>query len=440
METIINQQGNEAKMFIAENLVDLETMKQIKTMIMDPSIKNARIMPDCHKGSGCCVGFTCKISDKVVPNFVGGDIGCGITSYKIGKLGSKEKKLDKLIRKLVPMGSTYQGVHTTPVVTFDDFKEMSRLANLEADNFTKEYKKQFNIDISKFKPEYSFEWFKERCKILNSDFNYTIKSMGTLGSGNHYIEINISELDNSKYITVHSGSRHFGMQVNQYHQSKIFNNKKFNWTKFNKFKNELEKEFIGLELEEKVNQLKEQIESEIHTPYLENEEAYQYFFDMIYAQKYAEMNRKIMIRLILNGLNKELDPKNIIQSTHNYIDFNDFILRKGAISAHKDELCIISLNMRDGILLCKGKGNSDWNYSSAHGSGRVVSRQKALNKFRLKDFQKEMRNVYSTSVLKETLDESPMAYKDSELIKSCLGPSVEIIEHLYPILNVKATK
>ena len=161
---------------------------------------------------------------------------------------------------------------------------------------------------------------------------------------------------------------------------------------------------------------------------------------MIFAQKYAELNRIIMIRLILNGLNKELDLKKIIQSTHNYIDFNDFILRKGAISAHKDELCIISLNMRDGILLCRGKGNAEWNYSSAHGSGRIVSRQKSFNKFRLKDFQKEMENVYSTSVVYETLDECPMAYKDTELIKSCLDPSVEIIEQLYPILNIKATK
>ena len=431
METIINIDNNQAKVFLQEEQIDLETLKQIKTMILDPSIKNARIMPDCHKGNGCCVGFTCQITDKIVPNFVGGDIGCGISSYKIGKLGSKEKKLDNLIRKLVPMGATYQGIHSSPKATFDDFDQMCKLANMEAKNFTQEYKNKFNQDISSFQPNYTFEWFKEKCKELNADYNNTVQSLGTLGSGNHYIEINQSQ-SGDKYLTVHSGSRHFGMKVNQYHQGKIFNHNKFNWEKFNRLKANMNKE------EEEI--LRNEIESEMHPDYLLGDEAYKYFFDMIFAQKFAEQNRRIMIREILEGLDKEYDESRLIQSTHNYIDFNDFILRKGAIAAHKDKLCIISLNMKDGILLCKGKGNPDWNYSSAHGSGRIVSRQKALQKFRLKDFQKEMQGVYSTSVVKETLDESPMAYKDSELIKSSLGPSVEIIEQLYPILNVKAIK
>lgn len=159
---------------------------------------------------------------------------------------------------------------------------------------------------------------------------------------------------------------------------------------------------------------------------------------MIFAQKFAKLNRKIILKRLLNAINIPYDETNVIESIHNYIDFNDQIMRKGAISAHKDQLCLVSLNMRDGILLCKGKGNEDWNYSSAHGAGRLYTRDVARNKISMKEFKEAMENVYSTSVNTFTVDEAPQSYKDSETIKSLLGDSVEILEQLYPIINIRA--
>ena len=158
---------------------------------------------------------------------------------------------------------------------------------------------------------------------------------------------------------------------------------------------------------------------------------------MIFAQVFASMNRQLMIENICNLLGVDFNRQKLIETIHNYIDFKRLILRKGAIAAEKDELCIISLNMRDGILLCKGKGNQDWNYSSAHGCGRLMSRKDARHSFRMEDFKKEMKDVYSSSVCKETLDESPMAYKDADKIKMYIGDSVKIIRQLKPIINIK---
>ena len=159
--------------------------------------------------------------------------------------------------------------------------------------------------------------------------------------------------------------------------------------------------------------------------------------DMIFCQKYAYLNRRILLKSILTGLGLEYDRDKIIESIHNYIDFTDLIVRKGAISAYKGQKCIVSLNMRDGILLCEGNGNAEWNNSCAHGSGRIMSRRKASEIFTMKQFHEEMKNVYSTVIVKETLDESPMAYKDTNFIKSLLDETVTIENQLYPVINLK---
>ena len=170
--------------------------------------------------------------------------------------------------------------------------------------------------------------------------------------------------------------------------------------------------------------------------YLQNDKMFEYLVDMIFTQNYASLNRKIIVREISEFLDVQYNHKNNIETIHNYIDFNNMIIRKGAVSANKDEICIISLNMKDGILICKGKGNEDWNYSSAHGCGRILNRSKC-NKLNMKQFQNEMKDVYSTSVNKLTLDESPMAYKDVDLIKNCLTDNVDILQQLKPIINCK---
>ena len=177
-----------------------------------------------------------------------------------------------------------------------------------------------------------------------------------------------------------------------------------------------------------------------HKNYLEGEEMYEYFFDMIFCQKLAQLNRRVMLKLILNYLHEDYEADRIIESIHNYIDFNDMIFRKGAISAKENELCIVSLNMRDGILLCEGKGNIDWNYSCCHGSGRILNRTRAKEVLRMSDFTDTMNtaNVYSTSVTKNTLDEAPMAYKDSEMIKNAIEPTARILQQLKPLLNIKS--
>ena len=178
------------------------------------------------------------------------------------------------------------------------------------------------------------------------------------------------------------------------------------------------------------------MKSQEHAPYLDDDEYYNYLLDMIFAQNYAYLNRVLMVQRIVLNMGHEFDIERLINTRHNYIDFDRFIMRKGAISAESDEICIISLIMRDGILLCRGKESPDWNYSSAHGCGRILIRTQA-SRLNLKEFQKQMRPVYSMSILSETLDESPMAYRDVNLIKNMIGDSVEIIEQLYPIINVK---
>jgi RNA-splicing ligase RtcB len=290
------------------------------------------------------------------------------------------------------------------------------------------------------KPEYSMEWFDSLCKKIKTDKIYDLRSLGTLGGGNHFIEVNRSEETNLEYLTVHSGSRNLGQKVFKYHQDIIFNGRNIDWDEFDdkvkKFKRNCKNK---KDIKKYQDELRKELFSNRHPDYLIDDEAINYYFDMIFCQKYALVNREIIIEYVLEYLGLEFEPIKKIESIHNYIDFNDFIIRKGAIRAQEGKKCIISLNMRDGILLCQGKGNEDWNLSSAHGAGRVLTRQQAQGKLSLKKFEKEMNDsgIYSTSVNKNTIDESPDCYKDTDLIKELIEPSVEILEQLKPILNIK---
>jgi tRNA-splicing ligase RtcB (3'-phosphate/5'-hydroxy nucleic acid ligase) len=442
MEYTIREGSVDAKVFLDKFMIDKGTMRQIREMIYHPAIQHARVMPDCHRGTGCCVGFTSHLGEKIVPNFVGGDIGCGILTYPMGNIleSISVKKLEEIIKTTIPMGATDDCVHKGPVFDLKDLGEVYNSAWEEAIMFAKTYEKKFKTNIKEYIPKYSLDWLKEKCKQIDIDFTYVLSSLGTLGGGNHYVEVNQDKNKNC-YLTIHSGSRNFGSKICQHHQSKINETKFFNWDEYHEQMKKVRRNFKNpKQLKLHSDQIKDSLIENKHPDYLEKEEAYLYFFDMIFAQKYAQFNRHLMLKLVLGILDIKFDPEKLIESTHNYIDFTDMILRKGAISAHKDKKCIVSLNMRDGILICTGKGNEDWNYSSAHGSGRIFARHEVIHRTNMIEFKESMKDVYSTTVVPETLDESPMVYKDSEMIKKALGDTVDIVEQLKPVINVKGTK
>jgi len=388
--------------YVDEQYIDEETYKQILSIDTNPIVSHCRIMPDCHAGTGCIIGFTSHFTDKIVPQMIGGDIGCGIAVYPLNqpdkrrrfKDGKYEKKYDTLIQQIIPMGPR---IHEQPIISLEQYQPYLVECRSEAEKFAENYMHRFGVDIKSKIPNYSIEWIKDLCEKIKFNVDLMMRYMCTLGGGNHFIEIDEDEDQEILYLTVHTGSRALGREICLYHQSKINKEQK----------------------------------------YLDGDDMYEYYFDMIFAQKFATMNRTAIISYIVSEAGLEFDNSKIIESIHNYIDFEDMIVRKGAIKANKDQKCIIALNMRDGILLCEGKGNEEWNYSSAHGSGRIVNRGKAKDKFSLKQYVDDMKNVYSSCISKETIDEAPRAYKNSEYIKSALSDTVDIITHAKSRLNIK---
>lgn len=440
--------------FLNKFLIDKGTMSQIHKMLVHPATSHMRVMPDCHRGSGCCVGYTSQLTTKIVPKFIGGDIGCGMITYKIptkymdinysddvNKItinGQLLSELDVKIRQLIPMGN---GNNFQSDMLDENIKHLEKIWIPVADNamqFAQKYKEKYNVDISSYIPDYSLEWLKNKCQTFKSNFENDILSLGTLGGGNHFIELNKSETGDI-YVTIHSGSRNIGQKICQYHQSKINDTKYYDRDKYNQIKKKTARSFQGKQFHQIMEDVKQKLINETHPDYLETEEAYNYYFDMIFAQHFARLNRYVMLQKILNVINHKIkiNKDNIIESIHNYIDFDDFIIRKGAIKASKDVKCVIALNMRDGILICSGKGNTNWNQSAAHGAGRVINRQEAFSKLQMKKFEAEMKNIYSSSVVVETLDESPMVYRNIEIIKEALEPTIQIIEQIPPIMNLK---
>ena len=391
-----DSRNEDAIIFLPLEQIEETTLSMVENLSKCDVFHHIRVMPDCHSSVNCCVGFTCIITDKVIPNIVGGDIGCGISCYPLNKK-IKEKqfsKIDNIVKQVVPIG---HNVHLE-----------SLASDVVMDNIFKECNENLTYLKNRF-PECNFkgydnDYYQELISKLDNHIHPSIfmRALGTLGSGNHYIEFN-QDNENNTYVTVHSGSRAIGQSICRYHQKKAKKNKN----------------------------------DKLLETYLEGTDMIEYLIDMIFAQVFASKNRSIMIQLICREMGVEFVKEHLIETTHNYIDFKRFILRKGAISADKDELCLISLNMRDGVLLCQGKGIEDWNYSSAHGCGRILSRGEAKKMFRMKDFKKEMKNVYSSSICKETLDEAPMAYKDVDMIKRYIGDNITILKQLKPIINIK---
>ena len=390
---------NTAKVFT--NVIENEAVEQIKTLCNQEFITGSkiRIMPDVHSGAGCTIGTTMTITDKVIPNLVGVDIGCGMETVMITDKEIDLEKLDKLIYEKIPSGHNIRKI-PHELINEIDLNQLKCTGHVKMDR--------------------------------------AIRSIGPLGGGNHFIEAGKDEEGNI-YITVHSGSRHLGLEVANYYQKmgyKALN--KVSDIDIEKIIEQLKNEGREKEINKTIKEIKKQIITDIPQAlaYVSEELFDDYIHDMKLIQKFAVLNRKAMMDEIIKGLGTEVAEE--FTTIHNYIDTDMMILRKGAVSAKEGEKLLIPINMRDGSLICIGKGNEDWNYSAPHGAGRLMSRTKAKKTFELKNFKKEMEGIYTTSVSKDTLDECPMAYKAMEDIIKNIGDTVDIIKRIIPIYNFKA--
>ncbi len=397
--------GKYTSAFLTIDNADSETIKQIHRVINHPAFTNrVAIMPDTHVGKGAVVGFSMEMSDKVVPAVVGVDIGCGMLSVSLGdffnNLDKDEidwKKVDNQIRDAIPTGGS---IHFKPILNFDKDYPWKAL-NEEMRRFVMSYKNRFGKTIEL--PEIDSDWVQNFSKKIGEDFRTIKNSLGTLGGGNHFIEIGKSELGKT-WLTIHTGSRHLGQSVAVFHQKK------------------------GIVPHGYTKEL----------AYLEGENLEEYLIDMLFTQFYAKMNRKYIVNQILNSLDVDIEAiEESIESTHNYIDFRDWIVRKGAIASYSDSKFILPFNMRDGIAVMSGKSNSNWNFSAPHGAGRLKSRADAKNEITLSSFKKSMTGIYSSSICSTTLDESPFAYKDYNFILDAVEPTGELIDMIYPLYNMK---
>lgn len=383
----ISTKYGEIKIFA--KTIENDAMSQIIQMANSPLGENAniRIMPDCHAGTGCVIGTTMIVTDKVCPNLVGVDIGCGVTLVKTNiDFKSRCEELDNIIRQYIPYG---MATHTS---------------------------------------EQKYDFSDLLCwKSLNQEAKDMAKtSLGTLGGGNHFIEA----YDNG-YLAVHSGSRGIGWRVADYYQNLA---EKSLIKKQCDIRTKMMKEIVP---QERDKWLKEhQIHIEKNLCYLENEEMADYLHDLNIMQKFANANRHTMLKTIVDKMGGKIFDE--INSIHNYIDIDKRILRKGAISAQNGEVLVIPLNMKDGILICTGKGNPDWNYSAPHGAGRLYPRSEAKQIFTVDEYKKEMEGIFTTCIGESTLDEAPFVYKDCKEIMECIEPTVEINTHLFPVYNFKA--
>lgn len=360
---------------------------------------NIRIMPDVHAGAGCTIGTTMTIRDTVVPNLVGVDIGCGMETVMLKERELDLQALDRLIYKRIPSGFN---IRQTP------------------------HGYSGEIDLKQL-----------RC-AEHVNLERAVRSIGTLGGGNHFIEVNRDE-EGRLYVVVHSGSRHLGLETANYYQ-------RIGWEKLNgndsgaisRTIEEYKAQGRQKEIQKAIAELKKQVICRIPKAlaYVSGEAFEDYIHDMKLVQRYAVLNRKAMMDEIVGGLG--LTAADEFTTIHNYIDTENMILRKGAVSARKGERLLIPMNMRDGSLICIGKGNEDWNCSAPHGAGRLMSRTKAKQSFTLDEFQSQMKGIYTTSVNPDTLDECPMAYKGAEGIMENIEPTAEIVKVIRPIYNFKA--
>ena len=390
---------NEARIFT--DVADSASIAQVQQLCDQEFAAGSRIrlMPDIHAGAGCTIGTTMTITDKVVPNLVGVDIGCGMETIRIREKRLELQKLDRLIREKIPSGfSIREKAHR--------------------------YFSQINLN--------------ELCCARHADLLRAERSIGTLGGGNHFIEADRDD-EGNLYIVVHSGSRHLGVEVAGYYQEagyRMLNRADDASAEalIARMKAEGRKKEIQKELKKLKNQKRTSIPKAL--AYVSGELFEQYIHDMKIVQHFAMLNRQAMMDEIVGGMKLHVEEQ--FATIHNYIDTDAMILRKGAVSARAGERLLIPINMRDGSLLCVGRGNEDWNCSAPHGAGRLMSRADARQSFTVSEFKKQMAGIYTTSVSRATLDECPMAYKGMQDILDNIGPTAEVVTIIRPIYNFKA--
>jgi RNA-splicing ligase RtcB len=383
-------------------VIEDEAVEQIRRMCDYEFTEGSRIriMPDVHAGKGCTIGTTMTVKDKAVPNIVGVDIGCGMYTVNLGKAEVDMERMDAAAH-FIPSG----------------------------------------MNVWESRKEH-FDLLELRCYRELKEIRWLECSLGTLGGGNHFIEIDRAA-DGTKYLVIHSGSRNLGKQVAEFYQRLAVDLNKGKEEFFARRdalieeykaagrRSEIEKALKALKWKSRKATIPEDL-CFVYGQYLED-----YLHDVEICQRFARRSRELMAEIILQRLGiEEIDAFHTI---HNYIDTDEMILRKGAIAAHAGEKVLIPINMRDGSVLAIGKGNPDWNFSAPHGAGRIMSRTAAKEQLDLDEYRREMEGIYTTSVNEATLDEAPMAYKSLEDIIDVIGESVDIIEVLKPIYNFKAS-
>ena len=387
--------------------IEPEAVDQINTLLRQPAFSNCkvRVMPDVHAGVGCVIGFTANLGDKVIPNIVGVDIGCGMFTMELGKITIDYEKLDSTIRAKIPSGKNVYG---------NNYPEYTKQASKEL--------------ISKL-----------RCKDYLRNMDWLERSMGTLGGGNHFIEID-SDKEGYKYLIIHSGSRNLGKQVADYYQklavTRLYSGKQ----EREKIINQLKAEGRETEIQTALSALAFKQNSQIPKDlcYLEGSDRDDYLHDMRVCQEFAVQNREFIAKRICRGMGW-YRYINVFHTVHNYIDYCN-IVRKGAIRANGGELLLIPINMRDGCILGWGKGNDDWNCSAPHGAGRIMSRHKAKEVISINEFEESMKGIFTTSVNDSTIDESPMVYKPIDEIVENIKDTIHVIKIIKPIYNFKASE
>ena len=393
--------GKYASAIVYTDRADQNSVSQVLELCNQEIAKGQKIrmMPDIHAGAGCTIGTTMTLGDKIIPNIVGVDIGCGMLVSVLREKEVDLEKLDGVIHQYVPAGfSVRETVH--------DFAKNTHIHGL-------------------------------RC-VSRVNINRAEKSIGTLGGGNHFIELNRDD-DNTLYLVIHSGSRHLGVEIATYYQELAYEELcSCPKEKVNALIARLKSEGRQREIESELKKLKDNLQTKIpkHLAYVQGKAYDDYIHDMRIAQEYAEFNRKAIADTIIEKMGLHVDDR--FSTIHNYIDLDNMILRKGAVSAREGEKLIIPINMRDGSLICTGKGNPDWNCSAPHGAGRLMSRSAAKDNFSVEEFAYEMAGIYTTSVGRDTLDECPMAYKPMESILQNITDTVTVEKIIRPVYNFKA--
>ncbi|MEO2077996.1 MAG: RtcB family protein [Bacillus sp. (in: firmicutes)] len=394
--------GSQTEARVFSNYPQETALEQIQELCNQAFLKDTKIsiMPDYHAGKGCVIGTTIQLKDKVVPNLVGVDVGCGVLTVKLQDKKVDFNKLDHIIRTYVPSG---QDLHSDETVQFINTSFPA---------------------IQEYKAE----------QILSE--NRSRYSLGTLGGGNHFIEVSVDS-EGYHYLTIHTGSRYVGAKIATYYQKVAIS--KLRKHDLSEIIEQLKTDGRQQEIQLAIQNYKEKnpaIPNDL--AYLEGEDFHYYIHDMKLAQSFAKANREEIARTIIENMGFELLDQ--FDTVHNYIDTEKMILRKGAVSAQKGERLIIPINMRDGSILAVGKGNEEWNYSAPHGAGRVLSRTKAMKTLNMEDFHQTMTGVWTTSVSEETLDEAPMAYKPMQEILEKIEETVEIARFIKPVYNFKASE